>query len=54
MSGKYGEFVATPAACSALDDWQFQPDDVTLVVDTMAERRELPGRYTMSDLRHLL
>ena len=31
MSGKYGEFVTTPAACSALDDWQFQPDDVVFL-----------------------
>ncbi len=31
MSGKYGEFVATPTACSALDDWQFQPDDVVFL-----------------------
>ena len=28
MSGKYGEFVTMPVACSALDDWQFQSDDV--------------------------
>ena len=28
MSGKYGEFVTSPPVCSAVDDWQFQADDV--------------------------
>ena len=27
---------------------------LTQVVDTMAERRELPGTYTLSDLRNML
>jgi hypothetical protein len=27
---------------------------LTQVVDTMAEQRELPGTYTLSDLRHML
>ena len=27
---------------------------LTQAVDTMAERRELPGTYTLSDLRHML
>ncbi len=31
MSGKYGEFVTTPPACSALNDWQFQPDDIVFL-----------------------
>ncbi len=28
LLGKYGEFVCHPAACSRLDDWDYQPDDV--------------------------
>ena len=28
MSGKYGEFVTAPPACSTLDEWQFRADDV--------------------------
>ena len=31
MSGKYGEFVTAPPACSALGDWQLQPDDVVFL-----------------------
>ena len=28
LTGKYGEFVTRPPACSSLTDWQYQPDDV--------------------------
>ncbi len=28
LTGKYGEFVTHPSACSSLTEWQYQPDDV--------------------------
>ena len=31
MSGKYGEFVTSPPACSSLDTWKFQPNDVVFL-----------------------
>jgi 2-dehydropantoate 2-reductase len=31
LTGKYGEFVTRPPACSSLSDWQYQPDDVVFL-----------------------